>query len=358
MRITALLALTLLLMTSGCGKPKAPAAASSKSLAAIPPKPGDAGYVAEDPQLLALVGRPAPDIILKTIDGQAIDLKSLYGSKPVYLKLWATYCGPCRLQMPGFNHIFGQYGKVMEIIAVDLGFGDDREKVRAFAQEAGMRMPLTIDDGSLAAWLKMDSTPVHLLIGRDGKVAFAGHQDGPILDAALKKALSEAVVIGPISLSKVDQTKTIVAGETVPDLNLVDAAGKPMLLKAAGTKPKVILFTSVWCESYLREYEPKKVATCKATREAVQRLASDTAFDWSVVVTNLWTTPADLPNFEKQLTPRLHVAMDTDGSAFAALGVRQFPAVALIQRDGRLARIVTSRDKDLAEAVNALKASP
>ena len=66
-------------------------------------KPGDAGYIAEDPQLARLVGRPGPALTLRLVDGGTIDLASSYGRKPVYLKLWATYCLPCRAQMPGFD---------------------------------------------------------------------------------------------------------------------------------------------------------------------------------------------------------------------------------------------------------------
>jgi thiol-disulfide isomerase/thioredoxin len=50
----------------------------------------------------ALIGSPAPPLVLKTIDGETIDLGGLYGKKAVYLKFWATWCVPCRQQMPHF----------------------------------------------------------------------------------------------------------------------------------------------------------------------------------------------------------------------------------------------------------------
>jgi thiol-disulfide isomerase/thioredoxin len=43
-----------------------------------------------------LIGSPAPRMVLKTIDGETIDLGKLYGKKAVYLKFWATWCVPCR----------------------------------------------------------------------------------------------------------------------------------------------------------------------------------------------------------------------------------------------------------------------
>ena len=66
-----------------------------------------------------LVGTPAPRLVLKTIDGQTIDLASYYGKKAVYLKFWATWCVPCREQMPHLKHVYEQAGSDMEVIAVD-----------------------------------------------------------------------------------------------------------------------------------------------------------------------------------------------------------------------------------------------
>src|SRR5262245_40219118 len=47
----------------------------------------------------SLIGKPAPRLVLETIDGRRIDLAQSYGKKPVYLKFWATWCGSCRMQM-------------------------------------------------------------------------------------------------------------------------------------------------------------------------------------------------------------------------------------------------------------------
>ena len=52
-----------------------------------------------------LVGSPAPSLVLHTIDNQTVDLTRLYGEKAVYLKFWATWCVPCRQQMPHFEHV-------------------------------------------------------------------------------------------------------------------------------------------------------------------------------------------------------------------------------------------------------------
>src|ERR1700743_3073163 len=87
--------------------------------AALSPK--DPGYIEEDPILAKLVGKPAPALTLKSIDGKPINLSDFYGKRPVYLKLWATYCIPCRVQMPGLKKIFASTGDQMTVIAVNAG---------------------------------------------------------------------------------------------------------------------------------------------------------------------------------------------------------------------------------------------
>jgi quercetin dioxygenase-like cupin family protein len=77
-----------------------------------------------------LLALPGPDLVLKTIDGKTIDLAKLCGRKPVYLKFWATWCVPCREQMPGFEHDYETLGDRIAFIAVNAGFNDTESAVR------------------------------------------------------------------------------------------------------------------------------------------------------------------------------------------------------------------------------------
>lgn len=317
--------------------------------------PGDPGYVPEDPALARLVGMPGPAITLQAIDGGTINVVNNYGRKPVYLKLWATYCIPCRAQMPGFEKIYEAFGDRMQIVAIDAGVGDDPSKVKAFVAKAKLRMPVAIDDGSLGAWLKMEATPLHVLIGRDGRIAFAGHQDGPQLDAAIQRVMASDATRARIETAKIETVPTLKAGDLVPAIDLRGADDTPVrFARGATRRPRGILFTSVWCESYLKDTEPETVAACRRVREQVDELSQDRAVDWLGVVAHLWTTPKALGSYQGRLKPRVPMAVDSEGQAFRLFGIRRLPAVALIDSGGRLVRIVGPDDTDLTAAVKTL----
>ena len=318
-------------------------------------KPGDSGYIAEDPQLARLVGMPGPSITLPAIDGGTINIAYDYGRRPIYLKLWATYCIPCRAQMPGFEKIYETFRDRMQIVAIDAGVGDDAAKVRAFVTKAKMRMPVAIDDGSLGAWLKMEATPFHVLIGRDGRIAYAGHQDGPRLDAAIQRVLAGDATSARIEAAKVKSVTALKPGDLVPAVDLRGPDDTPVLFTRGATgRPRAVLFTSVWCESYLKKTEPETVEACRRIREQVDELSQTRAIEWLGVVARLWTTPKALGAYQARMKPRVQMAVDSDGQAFSVFGVRRLPAVALIGADGRLVRIVGPDDTDLAAAVEKL----
>lgn len=330
-----------------------PSAAAASGTADSQPAPGDPAYVAEEPRFTQLVGMPGPAITLQGIDGSVIDLADTYGKKPVYLKLWASYCIPCRAQMPKLQKIYESLGDRIQVIAVNAGVGDDAAKATTFASKVGIHMPIAIDDGSLGAWLRMQGTPIHVVIDRDGRIAFVGTQDGDALDAALDGVLhaspaqemqARTVPVGRMAALKI--------GDTVPQITLTGSDGSNVALQGGATgSPRAILFTSAWCEDYLQEIEPQTVESCQRVRSEVSQLVQTGNVQWLGVVTHLWTTAEDLSSYQAKTAQPLPYALDTEGTAFRVFGIQRFPAVALIDADGRLQRIVGPDDTDLAKAV-------
>jgi thiol-disulfide isomerase/thioredoxin len=106
-----------------------------------------------------LVGTPAPRLVLTTIDGATIDLGKLYGRQAVYLKFWATWCVPCREQMPHFEHAYETAGPDLAVVAVNIGFNDTLADIRTYQRKVHITMPIVLDDGQLAAALHTSASP-------------------------------------------------------------------------------------------------------------------------------------------------------------------------------------------------------
>jgi len=121
-------------------------------------------------------------------------------------------------------------------------------------------------------------------------------------------------------------------------------------------RPRAVLFSATWCESYLKNIEPKTVEACRRAREEADEISKNNSVDWLGVVTPLWTTTKALASYQAEMKPRIPMAVDTGELAFQAFGIHAFPAVALIDADGRLFRVVSPNDPDLATAIGELAA--
>lgn len=301
-----------------------------------------------------LIGQPAPAFTLKTIDGAEIDLARLVGKKPVYLKFWATWCVPCRAQMPGFAEVHAKMSDRLEVIAVNTGFSDDEAAVRAYREELGLRMPIVIDDGRLAAAFNLRVTPQHVLIGRDGRIAHIGHLDDRRLAEALRAVLAEdgrVIATSPPAVQA--STAPLAPGDVVPDLTLTATDGTTVSLGGPG-KPTALMFFAPWCESYLAESRPATARACRRVREAVEPLAARGDVRWLGVSGNLWASDKDLTEYMTTTGTKIPLALDASGRVFSVFGVREIPAVAVIDASGRLVRMLGPDEQDIAGALAAI----
>ncbi|MGX1902052.1 peroxiredoxin family protein [Thermolongibacillus altinsuensis] len=116
----------------------------------------------------AKIGMKAPDFALQTLDGQTLRLSDLHG-KPVIVNFWATWCPPCRAEMPDMQKFYEKYHKKMEIVAVNLMVRDSREKVDAFIKEYGLTFPVVLDTkGAAMKQYEIQPIPTSFIIDKDG----------------------------------------------------------------------------------------------------------------------------------------------------------------------------------------------
>lgn len=89
------------------------------------------------------VGRAAPDFLLKTPDGGTLRLSDLQG-KPVLVNFWASWCTPCRQEMPEIVRAYDTH-KAAGLVVVAVDLQESAATVRTFAREFGMTFPIVID---------------------------------------------------------------------------------------------------------------------------------------------------------------------------------------------------------------------
>ncbi|HLY27187.1 MAG TPA: redoxin domain-containing protein [Aggregatilineales bacterium] len=121
-----------------------------------------------------LVGSLAPDFTLQTPDGGSVSLASLRG-KWVFLNFWATWCGPCREEMPVFQQTldgrFGDYKSQLAILGVDRA--EDAGTVKAFLHGLKVSVPVGLDsDGQVNNSYGVLQLPETFVIDPSGKVRY------------------------------------------------------------------------------------------------------------------------------------------------------------------------------------------
>jgi peroxiredoxin len=299
-----------------------------------------------------LIGSAAPQMTVNTIDGDVIDLGSLYGKKAVYLKFWATWCVPCREQMPHFEHVYQTAGPDLAVIAVNIGFNDSVVEVQKYRKQQGITMPIVFDAaGQLGAAFNLRVTPQHIVIGRDGRIAYIGHLADQRLDAALLAARSPtpgpiiATDARPTVLGPPDGMSHYGVGDRLPDVKAQTLNGQPFPLRIAEPqRATVLVFLSPWCESYLATTRPTVSANCRAARQQVESLAHALHVRWLGVVSGLWATPEDLQAYRSKYQVNIPLTLDESGAWFREFRVANTPTIIIADAHGMIVRRVDSGD--------------
>jgi thiol-disulfide isomerase/thioredoxin len=110
------------------------------------------------------------DFAIKDLDGKDVQLSS-YKGKVILLNFWATWCGPCKAEIPGFVELQEKYKKDLVVIGYDVD--DTAEKARAFVTEYKMNYPVLLGLGRedvQDAYGPIWGIPASFLISKDGKI--------------------------------------------------------------------------------------------------------------------------------------------------------------------------------------------
>jgi peroxiredoxin len=139
-----------------------------------------------------MAGTVAPDFALQSLEGKTVHLSDFRG-KAVLLNFWATWCQPCKIEMPWFTELQKQYGSEgLQVIGIAM---DDAspEDIAKFAKDLGVDYPILIGKEALSeAYGGVPFLPTTFYIGRDGKVVdkVFGLKGKAEIEGSIKKALA------------------------------------------------------------------------------------------------------------------------------------------------------------------------
>lgn len=139
-------------------------------------------------QSMVLTGERAANFTLKTLDGEPVALGSLQG-KVVVLDFWATWCGPCREELPMVEKLRTEFGDAVQFYGVN---DEDTSTVKKFVKDKNLHMPVLLDyKREVHVRYGVRAIPTLLIIGPDGVIRqhFIGSRSEPALRQAIQTVL-------------------------------------------------------------------------------------------------------------------------------------------------------------------------
>ena len=137
----------------------------------------------------ATIGAIAPDVSLEALDGHKLTLSS-YGGRPLVVNFFATWCGPCKAELPLIESRYVRLApRGLAVLGVDEQ--ERADQVRDFARAQGVTYPVVIDQGPAMEAYGGEAIPTSLFIDRKGvlQAVHIGEMNADILDADLAKIL-------------------------------------------------------------------------------------------------------------------------------------------------------------------------
>ncbi len=146
-----------------------------------------------DTLVAPLVGRIAPDFALTGIDGQSFRLSALRGT-PVVINFWATWCPPCRKEMPELEKLWLDYGADGKLMLLGVDQAEDKATIEQFRQSmVAVTFPILLDRTTKVANLyNVQALPTTFFIAADGRiqdVKIGGPMDRAVLMDGVNKIM-------------------------------------------------------------------------------------------------------------------------------------------------------------------------
>jgi peroxiredoxin len=142
-------------------------------------------------QAVALLHKPAPDFSLPALDGHVVSLAAERGKRKVVVSFWASWCGPCRMELPVLRSFYERTHKSdsdFEVLAISLDV--DRDSAERMANELKLPFPVLLDSSqTIARAYGVWGIPMLFIVDKSGRVSYSGTGFNPGFEFLLASQL-------------------------------------------------------------------------------------------------------------------------------------------------------------------------
>lgn len=258
---------------------------------------------------------------------QTTTLQKLDSRKPVYIKLWASWCQPCMQQMPHFQELYQRLGDKINFVAVNIDINEQPAEIQKVVDKFKLTMPIWLDvDGKMALTLGLIGTPFSVLINPQGQQVYTTHESDQALDGFLIR---------------------LAQGQQLPPAtqDVASAAIQQQALAPFQQGEHLLFISATWCDWYLKESRPAMAAQCQRAQQNLNSIAAKLPnARWHGLVNHLWTDDKALQEFTQLYQMKVPFQIDQYGVLFQHFGVRNIPVLLKIV-DGKVVKQISDLDQ-------------